>query len=104
MPESGAGPSIFAVLQEQLGLNLESGKPAAEVLVTDFADTLRARPEAFVQPAALQKVVIGSSAAVGRPTGTGVSLSLKAMNISRRPSRLSRSKRHLARQSCGSAK
>jgi uncharacterized protein (TIGR03435 family) len=38
VPESGAGPSIFAALREQLGLRLESGKVAAEALVIDSAE------------------------------------------------------------------
>ena len=37
-PESDSGPSIFAALQEQLGLKLESGKVPAEVLVIDSAE------------------------------------------------------------------
>jgi len=37
-PDSDTGPSIFAALQEQLGLKLESGKIPAEVLVIDSAD------------------------------------------------------------------
>jgi len=35
---SDNGPSIFAALQEQLGLKLESGKIPAEVLVIDAVD------------------------------------------------------------------
>ncbi len=37
-PEFSAGPSIFAAVQEQLGLKLESGKVPAEVLVIDSAE------------------------------------------------------------------
>jgi hypothetical protein len=36
-PEPGTGPSIFAALQEQVGLKLEAGKVSAEVLVLDSA-------------------------------------------------------------------
>lgn len=38
VPESDAGPSIFAALREQLGLKLESSKVPAEVLVIDSAE------------------------------------------------------------------
>ena len=37
-PDSDTGPSIFAALQEQIGLKLESGKIPAEVLVIDSAE------------------------------------------------------------------
>ncbi|MBZ5617374.1 MAG: TIGR03435 family protein [Acidobacteriia bacterium] len=37
-PDGAAGPSIFAALQEQLGLKLESRKVPTEVLVIDRAD------------------------------------------------------------------
>jgi uncharacterized protein (TIGR03435 family) len=37
-PEAGAGPSVFAALQEQLGLKLELGKIPAQVLVIDSAE------------------------------------------------------------------
>jgi hypothetical protein len=40
-PEPGdvpAGPSVFSVLQEQVGLRLGSRRVAAEVLVVDHAD------------------------------------------------------------------
>jgi uncharacterized protein (TIGR03435 family) len=37
-PAEGSGPSIFAALQEQLGLKLKSAKAPVEVLVIDHAE------------------------------------------------------------------
>lgn len=37
-PDTAAGPSIFAALQDQLGLRLEAAKVRAEVLVIDSAE------------------------------------------------------------------
>jgi uncharacterized protein (TIGR03435 family) len=38
VPDAASGPSIFAALQEQLGLKLESRKVPADVLVIDHAE------------------------------------------------------------------
>jgi uncharacterized protein (TIGR03435 family) len=38
VPDAASGPSIFAALQEQLGLKLESRKVPSEVLVIDYAE------------------------------------------------------------------
>jgi uncharacterized protein (TIGR03435 family) len=38
VPEPGSGPSIFAALQEQLGLKLESSRVPSDVLVIDSAE------------------------------------------------------------------
>lgn len=37
-PAAGAGPGVFAALQSQLGLKLESGKGLVEVLVVDHCE------------------------------------------------------------------
>ena len=37
-PDSSADPSLFAALQQQLGLKLEPGKLPVEMLVIDHAD------------------------------------------------------------------
>jgi len=38
VPDAASGPSLFAALQEQLGLKLESRKVPADVLVIDHAE------------------------------------------------------------------
>jgi uncharacterized protein (TIGR03435 family) len=38
VPDTASGPSLFAALQEQLGLKLESRKVPADVLVIDHAE------------------------------------------------------------------